>query len=285
MALEPFVSLRALSRRTFLSCRSRSSFGRCPRAGPPMPSSSPRRTSSTSSTPRPATSASMLPSTRRVGATSASEGPTGQRFKVQPEGNLKEIGLTELFLEGEEPSLDEVPFARFRSLFPEGDYVFAARTTERPGAAERGPADRRAAVPGHGGFARRGASGYARQGRRRLATRAGRLRPGHEEVRHRRGGRAGRLPGHRSARERRGGPEARVPGRPASRGDSRCRSRRSSSRRVRAWRAPSSRSRCWRSRTAATKRSRRRASKQSSPCPLCSHAAHGRPFTAAAALQ
>ena len=59
------------------------------------------------------------------------EGPTGHTIvKVEPEGNLKEIGLTELFLEGEEPSLDEVPFARFRSLFPEGDYVFAARTTD-----------------------------------------------------------------------------------------------------------------------------------------------------------
>ena len=43
---------------------------------------------------------------------------------------LKEIGLAELFFEGEEPSLDEVPFARFRSLFPEGNYLFVARTTD-----------------------------------------------------------------------------------------------------------------------------------------------------------
>jgi hypothetical protein len=49
---------------------------------------------------------------------------------VEPEGDLKEIGLIELFFEGEEPSLEEVPFARFRSLFPEGDYVFLARTTD-----------------------------------------------------------------------------------------------------------------------------------------------------------
>ncbi len=59
------------------------------------------------------------------------ENPTaGTIIEVEPEGNLKEIGLTELFFEGEEPSLDEVPFARFRSLFPEGDYVFLARTTD-----------------------------------------------------------------------------------------------------------------------------------------------------------
>ena len=57
--------------------------------------------------------------------------PAGRTIaKVQPEGNLKELGLTELFLEGEEPSLAEVPFARIRSLFPEGDYVFLARTTD-----------------------------------------------------------------------------------------------------------------------------------------------------------
>jgi hypothetical protein len=59
------------------------------------------------------------------------EGPAGHTIaKVEPEDNLKEIGLTELFLEGEEPSLEEVPFARLRSLFPEGDYVFLARTSD-----------------------------------------------------------------------------------------------------------------------------------------------------------
>ncbi len=59
------------------------------------------------------------------------EGPAGRTIiKVEPEGHLKEIGLTELSFEGEEPSLDEVPFARLRSLFPEGDYVFLARTTD-----------------------------------------------------------------------------------------------------------------------------------------------------------
>jgi hypothetical protein len=57
--------------------------------------------------------------------------PAGRTIiEVEPDGHLKEIGLTELFFEGEEPSLDEVPFARLRSLFPEGDYVFRARTTD-----------------------------------------------------------------------------------------------------------------------------------------------------------
>jgi hypothetical protein len=59
------------------------------------------------------------------------EGPAGRAIaKVEPEGDLKEIGLTELSFEGEEPSLAEMPFARLRSLFPEGDYVFRAWTTD-----------------------------------------------------------------------------------------------------------------------------------------------------------
>ena len=58
------------------------------------------------------------------------ESPAGHTIiEVEPRGNLKDIGLTEHFFEGEEPSLDEVPFARFRSLFPEGNYLFVARTT------------------------------------------------------------------------------------------------------------------------------------------------------------
>ena len=75
------------------------------------------------------------------------EGPAGHTIiKVEPEGNLKEIGLTELFLEGEEPSLDEVPFARLRSLFPEGDYVFprGPPTARSCGARTRSPPSCRA---------------------------------------------------------------------------------------------------------------------------------------------
>jgi hypothetical protein len=57
--------------------------------------------------------------------------PRGQQiFEVEPKGALRRIGLTELFFEGEEPSLKEVPFSRFRALFPEGRYVFSGRTTD-----------------------------------------------------------------------------------------------------------------------------------------------------------
>lgn len=57
--------------------------------------------------------------------------PRGRKvIAVEPEGSAKRIGLTELFFEGEEPSLREVPFARFLALFPEGRYVFRGRTTE-----------------------------------------------------------------------------------------------------------------------------------------------------------
>src|SRR5687767_5786963 len=39
------------------------------------------------------------------------ESPRGQEIiEVEPQGSLQRIGLTELFFEGEEPSLEEVPF-------------------------------------------------------------------------------------------------------------------------------------------------------------------------------
>jgi hypothetical protein len=58
------------------------------------------------------------------------QGPGGQRIvEVAPRGNLARIGLTELFLEGEEPSLEEVPFARFLTLVPTGTYTFLGTTT------------------------------------------------------------------------------------------------------------------------------------------------------------
>ncbi|MDF1586865.1 hypothetical protein [Marinimicrococcus flavescens] len=55
--------------------------------------------------------------------------PEGKRIlKVTPEDGLRRIGLTELAIEGVEPPLEEVPFSRFRALFPEGDYVFSGTT-------------------------------------------------------------------------------------------------------------------------------------------------------------
>ena len=57
------------------------------------------------------------------------EDPRGRRvIEVRPLGNAARIGLTELFFEGEEPSLEEVPFRQFLNLFPEGRYVFTGRT-------------------------------------------------------------------------------------------------------------------------------------------------------------
>jgi hypothetical protein len=56
--------------------------------------------------------------------------PRGRKvIAVEPEGSAERIGLTELFFEGEEPSLREVPFSRFLALFPVGSYVFRGRTT------------------------------------------------------------------------------------------------------------------------------------------------------------
>lgn len=59
------------------------------------------------------------------------DGPGGRRLiEVSPRGSLGQIGLTELFFEGEEPSLEEVPFSRFLTLVPPGIYQFRATTTE-----------------------------------------------------------------------------------------------------------------------------------------------------------
>jgi hypothetical protein len=50
-------------------------------------------------------------------------------FEVAGKGPYKELGLTELFFEGAEPSLDEVPLAELLALFPEGKYQFVGKTT------------------------------------------------------------------------------------------------------------------------------------------------------------
>jgi hypothetical protein len=56
-------------------------------------------------------------------------GPNGRIIQIVPQGNLANIGLTELLFEGEEPSLDEVPFAQFLILVPAGNYIFNGMTT------------------------------------------------------------------------------------------------------------------------------------------------------------
>jgi hypothetical protein len=51
-------------------------------------------------------------------------------FNVEGKQAYKTLGLTELFFEGAEPSLDEVPLEDLLALFPEGDYKFSGKTVD-----------------------------------------------------------------------------------------------------------------------------------------------------------
>ena len=51
-------------------------------------------------------------------------------MEVKVKGSAKAIGLTELFSESAEPSLDELPREEFLALFPEGVYEFYGNTVE-----------------------------------------------------------------------------------------------------------------------------------------------------------
>jgi len=50
-------------------------------------------------------------------------------FAVEGRGAFGNLGLTELFFEGAEPSLDEFPLEELLARFPEGEYRFEGRTT------------------------------------------------------------------------------------------------------------------------------------------------------------
>jgi len=52
-------------------------------------------------------------------------------FDVSAGGGFRELGLTELFFEGAEPTLDEVPLEELLAAFPEGEYTFLARTVDK----------------------------------------------------------------------------------------------------------------------------------------------------------
>jgi hypothetical protein len=52
-------------------------------------------------------------------------------FEVEGKGGYKDLGLTELFFEGAEPSLDEVPLEDLLDLFPEGKYRFVGKTVDK----------------------------------------------------------------------------------------------------------------------------------------------------------
>ncbi|MGH7163800.1 MAG: hypothetical protein ACREID_09975 [Planctomycetota bacterium] len=57
--------------------------------------------------------------------------PDGREiFSVEGSGPYRELGMTELFFEGAEPSLDEFPLDDLLGLFPEGQYEFEGRTVD-----------------------------------------------------------------------------------------------------------------------------------------------------------
>lgn len=57
--------------------------------------------------------------------------PNGRTIlEITGSDNLRKQGLTELFFESSEPSLDEVPLSEFLARFPEGEYKFFGITTE-----------------------------------------------------------------------------------------------------------------------------------------------------------
>jgi hypothetical protein len=57
--------------------------------------------------------------------------PGGKKIlDVKAKGRLRNFGLTELFSESNEPEFKELPFAKFKQRFPEGQYSFAGRTIE-----------------------------------------------------------------------------------------------------------------------------------------------------------
>jgi hypothetical protein len=57
--------------------------------------------------------------------------PDGLRlFEVRGRGPYQELGMTELFFEGAEPSLNSFPLAGLLTRFPEGPYEFEGRTVD-----------------------------------------------------------------------------------------------------------------------------------------------------------
>ena len=57
--------------------------------------------------------------------------PNGHKiFDVVPKGTLKPLGGSELFVESDEPGLDEVPLDDFLARFPEGEYKFVGKSPD-----------------------------------------------------------------------------------------------------------------------------------------------------------
>jgi hypothetical protein len=51
-------------------------------------------------------------------------------FEVEGEGGYEKLGMTELFFEGAEPTLDDFPLEKLLAMFPEGRYRFVGETVE-----------------------------------------------------------------------------------------------------------------------------------------------------------
>lgn len=63
--------------------------------------------------------------------TAAIYNPDGKLLlRVRADGSIGKIGVTELFFESAEPSLDDLPMAKLLKMFPEGRYAVVGRTPE-----------------------------------------------------------------------------------------------------------------------------------------------------------
>ena len=57
--------------------------------------------------------------------------PSGTKIiDLSAKGGYKDLGLTELFFEGAEPTLSEFPLSELLALFPEGEYTFIGKTVD-----------------------------------------------------------------------------------------------------------------------------------------------------------
>jgi hypothetical protein len=57
--------------------------------------------------------------------------PNGNQLcNFKTSGSVGVLGITELFFESEEPSLEELPLEEFLALFPEGEYTFRGTTID-----------------------------------------------------------------------------------------------------------------------------------------------------------
>jgi hypothetical protein len=51
-------------------------------------------------------------------------------FEVDGRSTVRRLGMTELFFESHEPSINDLSIPEFLALFPEGEYTFIGRNTE-----------------------------------------------------------------------------------------------------------------------------------------------------------